>query len=81
MPLPNVADALQSFQQAFDAGQIHLQPGTLDGTIFVHLDRPNGELRLTYVRMECRTVTAMVQFIRCDPVVIFRHIGASRFPA
>jgi hypothetical protein len=68
MSLPDVAGALQSFQQAFDAGQISLRAGTLDGNIFVHLDRPNGELRLTYVRTEHGTVTAMVQFIRCDPV-------------
>ena len=68
MPLPDVASALKSFQQALRAGEIRLQPGALDGEFFVHSDRPNGELRLTYVRLERRKVTAMVQFIRCDPV-------------
>lgn len=68
MPLPDVASALKSFQQALNAGKIRLQPGALDGKLFVHMDRPNGELRLTYVRLECRKVTAMVQFIPCDPV-------------
>lgn len=68
MPLPDVAGALKSFQQALDAGEVHIQPGTLDGQLFVHMDRPNGETRLTYVRLERKKVTAMVQFIPCDSV-------------
>lgn len=68
MPLPDVAGALESFQQALDAGDIHIQPGALDGELFVHMDRPNGETRLTYVRLEHKKVTAMVQFIPCDKV-------------
>lgn len=68
MPLPDIAGALKSFQQAFSAGAIHLQPGALDPELFVHMDQPNGELRLTYVRLDRRKVTAMVQFIPCDHV-------------
>lgn len=45
-----------------------MQPGTLDPTLFVHMDQPNGESRLTYVRLDGKKVTAMVQFIPCDPV-------------
>lgn len=52
MPLPDLSSALRSFQQALDDGQIALSPGSLDAQLFVHLDRPNGELRLTYVRLE-----------------------------
>lgn len=68
MPLPDVASALKSLQRALNAGEISLQAGVLDGELFVHMDHPNGELRLTYVRLEGRKVTAMVQFIKCDPV-------------
>jgi len=68
MPLPDIASALKSLQQALDDGEIQLQPGALDSKLFVHLDKPNGELRLTYLRLEHRKVAAMVQFIRCDPV-------------
>ncbi|MGE3433483.1 MAG: GNAT family N-acetyltransferase [Ramlibacter sp.] len=68
MPLPDIAGALRSLQEAFSAGAIRLQPGALDPELFVHMDRPNGELRLTYVRLRGKKVTAMVQFIPCDPV-------------
>ena len=68
MPVPDVAGALKSFQEALDAGEIGLRPDTLDAKLFVHLDRPNGELRLTYVRLHRKKVTGMVQFIQCDPV-------------
>lgn len=68
MSLPDVASALKSFQQALDGGEIRLQPGALDRKLFVHLDRPNGEIRLTYVRLERKKVTALIQFIPCDPV-------------
>jgi RimJ/RimL family protein N-acetyltransferase len=68
MPLPDVEGAMRSFQQALEAGEIQLQPGALDSQIYVHMDRPNGEPRLTYVRLDGITVTAMVQFILCDPL-------------
>lgn len=68
MPLPDIAGALKSFQQAYNAGEIRLQPGALDPELFMHMDRPNGELRLTYVRLEGKKVTAMVQFVPCDAV-------------
>jgi hypothetical protein len=68
MPLPDVASALKSLQQALDEGKIQLQSGALDSKLFLHLDKPNEELRLTYLRLERRKVVAMVQIIRCDPV-------------
>ncbi len=70
MALPDLSLALRSFQQALDNGQIALRPGSLDAQLFVHLDRPNGELRLTYVRLEQAKVTALVQFIQADPVAM-----------
>src|SRR4051812_29251782 len=69
--LPNMvdpADAMTSFQEALLRGVIGLQRGELDRDLYVHLDRRNGHLRLTYVRLAGRTVTAFVNFSKCDPV-------------
>ena len=68
MPLPDVASALKSFQQALLRGMIQVQRGDLDREMLVHMDRPNGETRLSYARMEGPTVMALIQFIPCDPV-------------
>jgi hypothetical protein len=61
-------DALQSFQQALVDGEIDLQRGQIDPEFFVHLDRPNGQPRFTYVRLQRQTVTAMVNFAVSDPI-------------
>jgi hypothetical protein len=60
--------ALASFQQALIAGDIAIQPGALDKAIFVHSDRPNGYPRLTYVRLKGRNVTALVMYVRIEPI-------------
>lgn len=63
------SDALTSFQQALPLGVLHLQPGDLDPTLLVHMDEPAaGVTRLTYVRIEGQTVTAMALFTPCDPI-------------
>jgi hypothetical protein len=36
------AEAMRSFQQALAAGQISLQKGDLDPSLFLHADQPNG---------------------------------------
>lgn len=36
--------------------------------MFAHMDRPIGETRLSYARMDGRTMVALVQFIPCDPI-------------
>ena len=56
------SNALQSFQQALLHGRIQLQRGILDQNLYIHTDKPNGESRLTYVRLEDRKVTALVIF-------------------
>lgn len=68
MPLPDVAGALKSFQQALAVNAITVQKSDLDRDMVVHMDRPNGETRLSYARMAGHTVVALVQFIPCDPV-------------
>lgn len=60
--------ALESFQKALANGEVSLQPGVIDPKLFVHLDRPNGSPRFTYVRLDRRTVTALVMFVLDDPL-------------
>jgi hypothetical protein len=68
MPLPDVEGALKSFQQALAANTIIVQRCDLDRDMVVHMDRPNGETRLSYALMAGHTVVALVQFIPCEPV-------------
>lgn len=60
--------ALTSFQTAFDTQLISLQPGVLDRDLFLHVDSPTGSPRFTYVRLERRTVTALVMFAQVPPL-------------
>jgi hypothetical protein len=61
MSMTDPMDALVSFQQALLDGEIHLQPGALDPDIFVYADNPAPDVsRITYVRLDGRTVKAFV---------------------
>ncbi len=60
--------ALQSFQQELLRGTIRPQRGAFDPDLYVYRDNPNGEHRLTYVRLEGETVTAFVEVIPCEPI-------------
>lgn len=62
------SDALSSFQQALVNGEIQLQRGKIDPDLFVYLDHPNGQPRFTYVRLEQKTVTALVLLVISDPI-------------
>lgn len=66
--MPDLTSAMESFQKALLGGAVSVQPGALDSKLFLHMDRPNGEPRLTYVRLKGKTVTAFVTFIQCEPV-------------
>lgn len=68
MALPDISLALQSFQQALNAGELSPLPGTLDEQLFLHVDRPGDDVRLTYVRLDGGTVTALIQFIPVEPI-------------
>lgn len=62
--MTNPMDALVSFQQALLDGELHLRPGELDPDVFVHADQPApGVSRITYVRLDGRTVKAFVNAI------------------
>lgn len=60
--------ALTSFQAVFEREGIPLQPGIIDPALFVHLDQPTGSPRFTYVRLDRRTVTALVMFAQVPPL-------------
>lgn len=62
------SDAMQSFQHELLRGTIRPQRGVLDPDLYVYRDNPNGEKRLTYVRLEGKTVTAFVEVIPCEPI-------------
>lgn len=66
--MPDLTSTTKSFEQALEIGAITVQKGALDSKLFLHLDKPNGEPRLTYVRLDGKTVTALVMFIQCEPV-------------
>jgi hypothetical protein len=65
--MPSMTDpmvALVSFQQALLDGEIKLRVGELDRDIFVHADKPTPDVsRITYVRLDGRTVKAFVNVI------------------
>jgi GNAT superfamily N-acetyltransferase len=57
-------EAMVSFQQALLDGEIRLQRGELDRDLFLHADRPTPDvMRLTYVRLDGRTVKAFVNAV------------------
>ncbi len=58
--LTDPMDGLRSFQEYLPTGALELQPGRTDPSLFVHLDSPAGEPRLTYVRLEGEIVAAFV---------------------
>jgi RimJ/RimL family protein N-acetyltransferase len=61
-------DALKSFQSEFERKQLTLHRGELDSTLWVHLDRANGEPRFSYATNDGKTVTGLVIFVPSDPV-------------
>lgn len=67
MQLPDIELALESFQSALSNREITLTQCTRDKNLYLLVDTPNGETRLTYVRLDGIRVTAMTQAIPCDP--------------
>ncbi|ANK92739.1 hypothetical protein AMK01_CH03316 [Rhizobium sp. N6212] len=69
--------ALISFQQELKRGSIDLQRCETDPNLFVHVDRPAGTPRFTYVKLDGKTVTAMAIFAVVEPIDRIRcfHLG------
>jgi len=61
-------NALLSFQQEFPALKPKLKPTRLDPNLYLHVAAPNGEIRVTFVRLEGKTVTALVSFAEGEPI-------------
>ena len=70
--MPQMTDpfaALESFQEALANDALYLRPGTIDRKLFLYVDHPNGSTRrFTYVRLDRRTVTALVMFVPVEPI-------------
>ena len=63
-------DALKTFEPALRRGEIDLEPGRIDRDLMVHLDHPQGTLRITYVRFRgpSPSVSAMAIIIPAEPL-------------
>jgi RimJ/RimL family protein N-acetyltransferase len=62
------SNALHSLQQELLRTGMQLRRGELDKDLYVYADAPDGQGRFTYVRLEGRTVTALVIFGVCEPI-------------
>src|SRR4051812_44762367 len=60
-------DAMVSFQQALLDGEIKLKVCELDSDLFVYADHIAGVPRISYVRLDGRTVKAFVNVVRVEP--------------
>ncbi|SRR6266566_2424806 len=60
--------ALQSFQEEFLLHNPQLASGVIDPNLRVYFDVAEGEIRVTYVRLEGNTVTALVNLFESDPI-------------
>ena len=61
-------NALLSFQREFLLHEPKLKSTRLDPRLYVHIDVPNGEIRVTFMRLEGKTVTALVSFSEGEPI-------------
>ncbi len=63
---PDPTAALTLFQQDLD--RIPLMRSEIDADLFFHLDQPGGRARITFVRLDDRTITAFAVLFAADPV-------------
>ena len=69
--MPEMIDpynALVSFAEAFENGELDVAPGRLDGELVVHTDRQKRNLRLTYARRQARRIVALVVLVPGPPL-------------
>ena len=71
------SNALDSFQKALSDGRIKVEKCALDSDLYFLYDSPEGTPRFTYVRLDGKTVTAFVEFVRWEPINgrLCMHIG------
>jgi hypothetical protein len=74
--LPDLEPPLISFQHALKKGIISVNKCVTDSNLFVHMDEPApGDPRMTFVRMQDQTVTAMVMISIQEPIKGLRCFG------
>jgi len=56
-------DGLLAFNDALRRNALRLTQGEIDKNVFVVMDKPLGELRSSYVRMERKTAIAITTFV------------------
>jgi hypothetical protein len=57
-------EALMLFQPALFRREIPLQHGTVDRELYCCIDHPDGKARLSYMRIEGETLTALVMLVQ-----------------
>ena len=62
------SDALPLFQSALLADQIPLRPGSIDRQLFAAPDEVNGKFRMSYLRLQGKVITALVQYVAIEPI-------------
>jgi hypothetical protein len=62
------SNALKSFQEEFELGNLLLHRGVLDERLYLHYGLLNGTPRFTYVRFQGAIVTALVMFALVEPI-------------
>ena len=68
MPMVDPMDALLSFNDALKQNLLQLHKGEIDKDLYVHIDRPEGETRMTYTRIVGKVAFALVTFVQADSV-------------
>src|SRR4051812_20072257 len=66
--MTNPMDALKSFEQALKSGKLKVERGRIDQDLIVHLDDPNGGLRLTYAKMRGEVVGSLALLTPAEPL-------------
>ena len=66
--MPDIQEALESFQHFLRLGQIWPQPVPQTPDLHVHRDKANGGDRITFVTLDAKTVTALVSFVPRVPI-------------
>ncbi|WP_294310178.1 hypothetical protein, partial [uncultured Sphingomonas sp.] len=57
--LVNPLDAFKTFEPALRRGELQIERGRVDPSLIVHVDQPEGRLRITYARMQNDSVVGI----------------------
>lgn len=57
--LVNPMDSFKSFEPALKRGELEIERGRVDPSLIVHMDEPQGTVRITYARMHGDSVVGI----------------------